>query len=67
MRIYLINQIVKLIQYIDPIVMLYKSKTKEMFNIEFVVIFWKDAVEQMIKYIVLGDYQIDLSKINDNN
>jgi hypothetical protein len=47
--------------------MLYKSKTKEMFNIEFVVIFWKDAVEQMIKYIVLGDYQIDLSKINDNN
>ncbi len=47
--------------------MLYKSKTKEIFNPEFTKVFGEKAVEQMIKYIVLGDYQIDLSKINDNN
>lgn len=47
--------------------MLYQSKTKEIFNKEFIENFGKHAVEQMIKYIVLGDYQIDLSKINGNN
>ena len=47
--------------------MLYKSKTKEIFNEEFIKTFGENAVEQMIKYIVLGDYQIDLSKINSNN
>lgn len=47
--------------------MLYKSKTKEIFDEEFIKTFGENAVEQMIKYIVLGDYQIDLSKINSNN
>ena len=47
--------------------MLYKSKTKEIFNEEFIKTFGENAVKQMIKYIVLGDYQIDLSKINSNN
>ena len=47
--------------------MLYKSKAKEIFNEEFIKAFGENAVEQMIKYIVLGDYQIDLSKINGNN
>lgn len=47
--------------------MLYESKTKEIFKKEFVETFGKLALEQMIKYIVLGDYQIDLSKINADN
>lgn len=43
--------------------MLYKSPVKEIFNKDFLEVFGLEAVEQMIKYIVLGDYQIDLTKI----
>ena len=44
--------------------MLYQSDAKEIFHKEFTDVFGSSAVEQMIKYIVLGDYKIDLSKIN---
>ena len=47
--------------------MLYKSRTKEIIKKEFTETFGGNSVEQMIKYIVLGDYQIDLSKINSTN
>lgn len=47
--------------------MLYRSKAKEIFTKKFADVFDNEAFEQMIKYIVLGDYQIDLSKINDDN
>ncbi len=46
---------------------LFQSKTKEIFKKEYVDTFGKSAVEEMIKYIVLGDYEIDLSKVNANN
>ena len=46
---------------------LYKSDKKDILNDEFIRIFGKKAVEQITKYIVLGDYQIDFSKINNNN
>ena len=46
---------------------LYQSQAKEIFSNGFSKAFGKSAFEQMIKYIVLGDYQIDLSKINEGN
>ena len=46
---------------------LYESKTKGIFQEEFTKTFGREAVEQMIKYIVLGDYQMDLSKLNGDS
>ena len=46
---------------------LFQSKTKEIFKKEYVDTFGKSAVEEMIKYIVLGDYEINLSKVNADN
>ena len=47
--------------------MLYCCDKKDFFNSMFVDVFGQQAFEQMIKYIVLSDYDINLSRINKGN